>query len=169
MQSFHQFASELNRERHARARAAVPAWRHLAIRGTARRADPGESRMRRGAGHLPVAGRVPCLGVPVMLAAPLLARVPNAIAAAGPAPVVSAWNATGPDTAVAASLSGFPAGGSEDGQPGPGINPDSPMPLPGFTHADRRLDHYSSRSCKTWLAVGAAIDLARERAWATEG
>ena len=66
---------------------------------------------KRRAWDLAVAGRRP-FGVVVVLAAPLLfAGTANAIAAASPggnAPVVSAWNAAAPDTALAAPLAGFP-------------------------------------------------------------
>jgi hypothetical protein len=68
---------------------------------------------KRRAWDLAVAGRRP-FGVVVVLAAPLLfAGTANAIAAASPggnAPVVSAWNAAAPDTALAAPLAGFPDG-----------------------------------------------------------
>jgi hypothetical protein len=72
----------------------------------------------RRAGDLAAAGRR-SLGVAVVLAAPLLpAGTANAIAAASPggnAPVVSAWNAAAPDTALAALPAGFPGGPAKTG------------------------------------------------------
>lgn len=118
MQSVRQLADELNRE--------SPARRHLAFCRAARRTDPAEPRMRRRARDLLAAGRRPCCGVAVMLAAPLLfAGNANAIAAtspAGNAPVASPRNAPAPNTAVAASLARFPGAaakthGAASGEP----------------------------------------------------
>ena len=73
---------------------------------------------KRRVGDLAAAGKR-SLGVAAVLAAPLLfAGSANAIAAASPdgnAPVVSAWNAAAPDTALAPPLAGFPGGAVKTG------------------------------------------------------
>jgi hypothetical protein len=87
----------------------------LARDASDRLAGDRRAAMRR-AGDLAAAGRR-SLGVAVVLAAPLLlAGSANAIAAASPdgnGPVVSAWNAAAPGTALAMPLAGFPGGAAK--------------------------------------------------------